>query len=83
MILSALLSAVTGAFAGARPAEARLYQQSAQQSVAMAAPRAVAALPAAPRPVQPAPRLAGALAAPAAPVPQLLSPPIRTDRLRE
>ena len=40
MILSALLSAVTGAFAGTRPAEARLHQPAATQSVAAASRRA-------------------------------------------
>lgn len=82
MILSALLSAVTGAFAGPRPAEARLHHPAAAQSVAMAAPAAEVAVPAV-RPVQaisarPAP--IAAAPTPAAPRP---AAPIETDRLRE
>ena len=82
MILSALLSAVTGAFAGPRPAEARLHQPAATQSVAAATPVATVAVPAI-RPVQAVRRQsvtftpAPALAAP------LPSAPIETDRLRE
>lgn len=82
MILSALLSAVTGAFAGGRPAEARLHQPTAAQSVAMAAPAAEVAAPAI-RPVQALaerPARVAAAPAPAAPLP---AAPIETDRLRE
>ena len=82
MILSALLSAVTGAFAGTRPAEARLHQAAATQSVAVAPPSATVAVPAL-RPVQAIPEQA-AQAAPAplraAPLP---SAPVETDRLLE
>jgi hypothetical protein len=82
MILSALLSAVTGAFAGGRPAEARVHQPAAAQSVAMAMPAVEVAAPAA-RPVQAIPERPArliALPAPAAPLP---AAPIETDRLRE
>ena len=82
MILSALLSAVTGAFAGGRPAEARVHQPAAAQSVALAMPAAEVAVPAV-RPVQAIPvRPAAPVAAPvpAAPLP---AAPIETDRLRE
>ncbi len=82
MILSALLSAVTGAFAGSRPAEARLHQPAATQSVAVAAPSATVAVPAI-RPVQAIPaQIARAAPGPrsAAPLP---SAPIETDRLLE
>ncbi|HYD13840.1 MAG TPA: hypothetical protein VEC11_13405 [Allosphingosinicella sp.] len=82
MILSALLSAVTGAFAGTRPAEARLHQPAATQSVAVAAPSATVAVPAA-RPTQAIPAQivqAAPVPAPAAPLP---SAPVETDRLLE
>jgi hypothetical protein len=82
MILSALLSAVTGAFAGTRPAEVRLHQAAATQSLAAPAPSATVAVPAA-RPVQAIPEQA----AEAAPVPPTAAPlpsaPIETDRLIE
>ncbi len=82
MILSALLSAVTGAFAGGRPAEARLHHPAAAQSVAMAVPTAEVAVPAAP-PVQVIPaRRAQPAAMPALAAP-LPAAPIETDRLRE
>ena len=83
MILSALLSAVTGAFAGPRPAEARLHQPAATQSVAVAPSLATVAVPAL-RPVQVIPAQPARAAAPAlptaAPVP---AAPIGTDRLLE
>jgi hypothetical protein len=82
MILSALLSAVTGAFAGPRPVEARLHQPAPAQSVAVAVPSATVALPAI-RPVQAIPEQAAqAMPAPrpAAPLP---SAPVETDRLLE
>ena len=82
MILSALLSAVTGAFAGSRPADTQMDQPAATQSVAMAAPSATVSLPAL-RPVQTIPEQAArALPAPrpAAPLP---SAPVETDRLLE
>ena len=82
MILSALLSAVTGAFAGTRPAEARLHQPATTQSVAAAVPSVTVAVPAV-RPLQtiPAPRApVETMPAPAAPLP---SAPIETDRLLE
>ena len=82
MILSALLSAVTGAFAGTRPADARLAQPAATQSVSMAAPSATVAVPAA-RPAQAIP----AQIRQVAPAPALSAPlpaaPIGTDRLLE
>ncbi|WP_395612847.1 hypothetical protein [Allosphingosinicella sp.] len=82
MILSALLSAVTGAFAGGRPAEARLHHPAAAQSVAMAVPTAEVAAPAI-RPAQANPaRPARPFAAPV-PVAPLPAAPIETDRLRE
>ena len=82
MILSALLSAVTGAFAGTRPAETRLDQPAATQSVSVAVAPVMVALPAIRR-VQAIPVQAEqvepvrALAAP------LPSAPIETDRLLE
>ena len=82
MILSALLSAVTGAFTGPRPAGARLDQPAATQSLAAPAPVATVAVPAL-RPVQAIPQQAApALAAPrpAAPLP---AAPVETDRLLE
>lgn len=82
MILSALLSAVTGAFAGTRPAEARLHQPAAAQSVAMAAPAAEVAVPAL-RPIQAIPARPARPAAAPAPVAPLPAAPIETDRLRE
>lgn len=82
MILSALLSAVTGAFAGPRPAETRVHQPAVAQSVAIAVPAARIAAPATPRahPVPPAPRAQLAAPPPAAPP---ASPPVGTDRLLE
>ena len=83
MILSALLSAVTGAFAGTRPAEARLHQAAAAQSVAMAAPSAEVAAPAI-RPAQVMPARPARPAVLPTPVAAPLSAaPIETDRLRE
>ena len=82
MILSALLSAVTGAFAGNRPADTQMDQPAATQSVAMAVPSATVAVPAA-RSVQAIPvqiRHVAPAPAPAAPLP---SAPIETDRLLE
>ena len=82
MILSALLSAVTGAFAGNRPADARLAQPAATQSVAIAAPSPTVAVPAA-RAAQAIPaqiRQVAPVQAPSAPLP---SAPIETDRLLE
>ena len=82
MILSALLSAVTGAFAGTRPAEARLHQPAATQSVAAAVPSVTVAVPAI-RPVQVIPAQIQRVV----PVPALAAPlpaaPIETDRLLE
>ena len=82
MILSALLSAVTGAFAGNRPADARLHQPAATQSVAVAAPAATVAVPAL-RPVQAIPEPAAPVAPAPAPAAPLPSAPIGTDRLLE
>ena len=83
MILSALLSAVTGAFAGPRPADARVHQPAAAQSVAMAAPSATVAVPAA-RPVPAIPQPSRAAASPPAPeAAPLASAPVETDRLIE
>jgi len=47
LILSAVLSAVTGAFAGPRAPEARLHQEAPAQLVAFAQPSAPIAAPAA------------------------------------
>ena len=82
MILSALLSAVTGAFAGTRPAEARLHQPAATQSVAVAAPSATVAIAAA-RPVQAIPAQRARTLSLPAPVAPLPSAPVKTDRLLE
>ena len=82
MILSALLSAVTGAFTGGRPADARLHQPAATQSVAAPAPVATVAVPVM-RPVLAIPQQAAPVLpvpVPAAPLP---STPIETDRLLE
>ncbi len=82
MILSALLSAVTGAFAGTRPAEARLHQPATTQSVAVAAPSATVAVPAL-RPVQAIPVQTVRIAVVPAPAAALPSAPVETDRLLE
>ena len=82
MILSALLSAVTGAFAGTRPAEARLHQAAATQSVAVAPPAATVAVPAI-RPAQAIPEQAVRIAPLPAPAASLPSAPVETDRLLE
>ena len=82
MILSALLSAVTGAFAGSRPAEARLHQPAAAQRMAVARPAAVAVAPTL-RPAQEIPvQKEQVEPAPARPAP-LPATPIETDRLIE
>lgn len=47
LILSAVLSAVTGAFSGVRAPEARLHHETAAQSVAVAEPSVMVAVPAA------------------------------------
>jgi hypothetical protein len=82
MILSALLSAVTGAFAGPRPAEARLHQPAATQSVAVPAPVATVAMPAI-RSSQAIPDQAAEVAPAPAPSAPLPSAPVETDRLLE
>jgi hypothetical protein len=82
MILSALLSAVTGAFAGNRPADARVHQSAATQSVAMAQPSVTVAVPAA-RPVQAIPVQKEQIAPAPVPSAPLPSAPIETDRLIE
>ena len=82
MILSALLSAVTGAFAGTRTAEARLDQPAATQSVTMASAQATVAVPAF-RPIQDIPEQAVEAAPVPAPSAPLPSAPIETDRLLE
>jgi hypothetical protein len=83
LVLSALLSAVTGAFTGARPHEARLHHAATAQSVAAAEPAAKVAVPAA-RIAAPAPRIAAPTIADAEPV---LAPPaavpLYADRLIE
>jgi len=82
MILSALLSAVTGAFAGPRPAEARLHQQAAAHSVAVAPAAAEIAVPAV-RPIQPVPARTARVAVAPTPSAPLSAAPIETDRLLE
>ncbi|HYI46897.1 MAG TPA: hypothetical protein VEX35_00380 [Allosphingosinicella sp.] len=83
LVLSALLSAVTGAFTGARPHEARQHHAAATQSVAVAEPSAKVAVPVAriavatPR----APEVAVADARPVAPPPAAV--PLYADRLIE
>jgi hypothetical protein len=82
MILSALLSAVTGAFAGTRTAEARLDRPAATQSVTVSSAQATVALPAF-RPVQAIPEQAEEAVPPPAPSAPPPSAPIETDRLLE
>ncbi|HTU12560.1 MAG TPA: hypothetical protein VMG08_16840 [Allosphingosinicella sp.] len=82
MILSALLSAVTGAFAGTRPAEARLDQPAATQTMSVPAAQATVAVPAL-RPIQAIPEQAAEAVPAPAPAAPLPSAPIETDRLRE
>ena len=82
MILSALLSAVTGAFAGGRPADARLHQPAATQSVAAPAPTVMVAVPAV-RPVQAIPEQAAAPAPAPLPAAPVADAPVETDRLLE
>ena len=75
LVLSALLSAVTGVFTGARPHEARQHHAATTQSVAVAEPAAKVAVPAAriavPAPAMPAATIAepGPVVAPPAAVP--------------
>ncbi|HVQ10226.1 MAG TPA: hypothetical protein VMS43_17550 [Allosphingosinicella sp.] len=82
LVLSALLSAVTGAFTGARPHEARLHHAATAQSVAVAEPAQQVAVPAARIAVAPAPAPARAIAearpvsAPPAAVPLYADRPI-------
>lgn len=82
MILSALLSAVTGAFAGPRPAETRLHQPAATRSVAVAPTLATVAVPSV-RSVPAIPLQAVRVAPVAAPAAPLPSAPVETDRLLE
>ena len=82
MILSALLSAVTGAFAGPRPAEARLHQAAATQSVSVAPAMVTVAVPSA-RPARAIPLQAAQTAPMPAPSASLPSAPVETDRLLE
>jgi hypothetical protein len=83
MILSALLSAVTGVFAGTRPAETRVHQPAAAQSVAAATPSVMVAIPSA-RPAPAIPQSSRAAAYEPAPrAAPLASAPIETDRLIE
>ena len=82
MILSALLSAVTGAFAGPRPPEARLHQQAAAHSVAVAPAAAKIVVPAV-RPAQAIPVRPARVAVSPAPSAPLSAVPIETDRLLE
>jgi len=83
LVLSALLSAVTGAFTGARPHEARLHHAATAQSVAVAEPSAKVAVPAARIAVAPAPAPARTIAdaRPAAAPPAAV--PLYADRLIE
>jgi hypothetical protein len=83
LVLSALLSAVTGAFTGARPHEARLHHAASTQSVAVAEQSAKVAVPATPIAVA-APRIPESRIAVVRPV--ALSPeaaPLYADRLIE
>ena len=82
MILSALLSAVTGAFAGPRQVETRLHQPAAAQSVAVTPTMATVAVPAV-RPVRAIPLQAVQVAPVPAPSAPLPSAPVETDRLLE
>jgi hypothetical protein len=83
LVLSALLSAVTGAFTGARPHEARLHHAAAAQSVVVAEPSAQVAVPAAPIAVVP-PAIPGRTVAEARPVAAPReSVPLYADRLIE
>jgi len=83
LVLSALLSAVTGAFTGARPHEARLHHAASAQSVAVAEPAAQVAVPAA-RIAAAAPRLPASRIAEARPVAAPRETvPLYADRLIE
>jgi hypothetical protein len=83
LVLSALLSAVTGAFTGARPHEARLHHAASTQNVAVAEPSAKVAVPAA-RIAVAAPRIPAGTIAEARPVaPPPASAPLYADRLIE
>jgi hypothetical protein len=83
LVLSALLSAVTGAFTGARPPEARLHHAAATQSVAVAEPSATVAVPAARVAIAAPPIRARSVAdVPSVPAPPA-SAPLYADRLIE
>ena len=83
LVLSALLSAVTGVFTGARPDEARLHHAAPTQSVAAAAQSATVAVPAtSPIAARPDFSLRSAPDARRA-APPLASVPLYADRLIE
>ncbi|HEV7660493.1 MAG TPA: hypothetical protein VGO55_11670 [Allosphingosinicella sp.] len=83
LVLSALLSAVTGVFTGARPDEARLHHAAPTQSVAAATQSATVAVPAksTAAALPDSSRRVAADARPAAPLPA--SVPLYADRLIE
>jgi hypothetical protein len=83
LVLSALLSAVTGAFTGARPPEARPHHAAAAQSVAAAEPAATVAVPAARVAVAAPPFPERTIADARAAAPPPASAPLYADRLIE
>jgi hypothetical protein len=83
LVLSALLSAVTGAFTGARPHEARLHHAAPAQSIAVVQPAARVAVPAVRIAVGP-PRAPARTIAEVPPVPAPpAAAPLYADRLIE
>lgn len=83
LVLSALLSAVTGAFTGARPHEARLHHAATAQSVAVAEPSVKVAVPAARIAVTPPPVPARTIVETRPPAAPPAAVPLYADRLIE
>ena len=82
LILSAMLSAVTGAFTGARAPEAGLHREAPAQIVSVAQASAIVAVPAA-RIATALPRIAPARAAALLVVAPAAAIPLYADRLIE
>jgi hypothetical protein len=84
LILSAMLSAVTGAFTGTRAPDARPHHQAAAAGVAEVAQQvAVAPAPALPSEARPVPRSRGSAALSASAVAPPAAFPLYADRLIE